>query len=300
MSASTLIFRLIAIAGGALSFVALAMQGFSLDLGAHLLSLIDGWDAALKAVLGWLIPPLLAMVGNICSWFGWNPHLQVQDHWTHIYTILQLYFLRDATNFRELRQQESAGAADAETLRGLRLSAVLSYAVGLPVALVSAMASGLVDPLSGEFRDQLQIAVYPIIGFVVYALAMSAGGAAWNRKPIARRLGQPDRGFGPFFADRVKLAAIRFAVGIVIVVACLHLAKGAPKPYLLAVCIAWIVLALEWLRRGWGQARKAAASRQCSLRETLMKEGNINLATNMLGMVGLAAILIGLDHFLSR
>lgn len=298
MSAWNLLLRCIAIVGGALSCIALASQGFELNLGAQLLGLVDSWDALLRMILGWLIPHLLAALRYLGTLVGWDLRLQLHPHWSHILTVVWLYYLRDTSNFRELIQQEKEGNADAETLEGLRRSQNLSYSLGFGVALCSGVASGLVDPSSGRFWDQFQVALYPVLGFVVYALCMYAGGASWGRKPNCRRLGKPDPGFWPFFGYRAKLTALRFLIALSVIAACLYWFAGQPSPYLVGLSLVWVLLALEWLRRGWGQARDAAAKGGLPIGLALMKEGNINLGTNMLATVGLAAILLFADRFL--
>lgn len=280
-----LVRRLLAIFLGAVSCMILAWRGFDLSIDAILEDLLGEWDKLLEIIFGWAARWLVQALNGLIALVHWPWVLTIHEHWRHVFIILLLYFFKDAAQFGEL---------------GLPKNMRTSYVAGCLVAVLSGIGSGLIDTASTRYLDQFLIGFIPIAGFFVYAIIMAYAAARWNRDYFAalHRRTQPEP-FRPFFLHRVGLGATRALIATVILALGLRwISNRSPAIFLLGII--WCLLAVEWLRRGWLQARTRADTEHLPFKDALLKTGNINMGLDMLATVGLALAALALSVALSQ
>ena len=273
------ILRLLAILLGAISCANLAWKGFGFQIGPLLTSLLDSWDQLLADTLGLAASTLIKGLNDLAVYLGWNWHLILYDHWRHVYVVLNLYFVRDAAQFGDLNLKQNMWT---------------SYIAGFVVAAMSALCAGLLNASTTRYGDNLAIGAIPVIGFFMYAVVMAFAAARWNRAFFDRLAGRTEpQPFWQFFGHRIFLAARRATIGLVILAIGLLLVD-VQSPAILMLAILWLLLAAEWLRRGWLQARDQVRSGEMRWRTALLRTGNINLGLDMFATIGLAITLLAL------
>lgn len=161
---------------GSLSLVLLAKQGFNFGFITPLAHVLDFYEKSMRLLFGWAEPYL----GDLFRWCGLD--LRIYPHWKHVLVLMCLYFGVVTKviwpSFKSRRERE--------------LLVVLT-AWGALIAVGASLAAGGVALRDG--RSNGLMAVFPLVGFVLYQLGWVAFLATlgrqetwWNRYRAAARL----------------------------------------------------------------------------------------------------------------
>lgn len=183
----------------AVSLFALIAKAIQIGI-APTFALVIAWhDWALSKLLGWADPYLQAGLAFLGKYF--DVQLVLHSHWRHIFFLLTLYF----------------GAYVSDALyRKYHEAARFYFLIGLPIALVSAIGSGLFQmssPGQGASWSDALLAAWPLFGVVLFSLLTAYRAAKWYRpKGIA---------FGVQLS-RLFQHPMRFAaIGVIVIAACI-------------------------------------------------------------------------------
>lgn len=279
------VWRIICICLGAMSCVALAVKGFHIDVGPVLNYIVGTEEIILEQVFGDISQLVVKKLHAISAYFHWGWHFNLDPQWKHIFVILWLYFKQDVGQLKGL------AAANPQHASGLNKAALISRISGIAAALLSGFGAGLVGSTSGQYATNLLFGSLPILGFFFYATIMALANALYMRQGIAATYGSTVPSFWTWFLQRVGMGLARSLVGFAVLAIGLRW-PVTENPAIFLLIIVWVLLALEWLRRGWGQAKARAKRSGSTLIAAMLVTGNINLGLDMLATIGTAFISI--------
>ena len=142
---------------GALSVTILIKHGFEFGVSRTFDLVFTYYDALLGLLFSWVEPYI--SVG--LTWLGdlFSLNLNLHPHWKHIFVLIWIYFFRDAaTDFQ----------------KGFFGSGVFLFVWGAIVALATSVASGVVAPVTGNWKAQFGIAFFPVLGAFFFTLPRRA------------------------------------------------------------------------------------------------------------------------------
>ncbi len=141
---------------GGISVLALLQQAITLGLAKAIATMVAWYDAFLSVALGWLKPPIEALLVWVCAIVGFQ--VELHDHWKHVFVIANVYFMRNAFTYTR------------ETQEGLIEHDIPATASVVAIALIlSALTAGLTGVLRPtDFPSSLLVALVPLFGFFVY------------------------------------------------------------------------------------------------------------------------------------
>lgn len=276
-----IVVRLLFIGLGALSCVSLAAQGFHVRVGPVLNYLIGNEEIILQQIFGELGQAAVRALHNLSKYFHWGWSLHLDPAWKHIFVILWLYFKQDVQQLKDIADDTPSQA------ERLKKAAMISRISGIVIAVLSGFCAGLVDTSSGAYQANLLFGSIPVIGFFIYAAIMAVVNALYMRQGLAEARNIPLPDFRKHLLQRLGMGAARAAAGFAVIAIGLNW-PVSEHPAIFYLIVVWVLLALEWLRRGWGQAKVRAKKDNLTMLAAMNKTGNINLGLDMLTTIGVA------------
>jgi hypothetical protein len=242
---------------GAVSIVMLAVHGFQVGLVPAFEPLVEFYERAAQATLGWAEPLINAALASAREWIGYD--LAIHPHWKHVLVLLMLYFSRNV--------------AITRTTRG-PASAIVRAIWAIVVAVLTSVGVGVVA-LAHDFQSSALIALIPVAGVTLFDLGNDIWGATFFRSSGS--------GWWQYFFFESRLVLLRAVAAIVIVVAGLNWAPlmNTENPGLLLLGVLVVLFSFYWIWLGtlWPARNRS----RDEWRNTVGREGAMRLGRSMLG-----------------
>ncbi len=235
------VFGVAAAIAAILSLAILGWQGLGLHLGPTFDWVLTSYEKQAARFFGLLEPLIRPALDALAAVTGWT--LSLQPHWKHVVVLLWLNIGAESRNAWRM---------------GDKGYSVFSGLVGLVIALVASIASGLFTldhPLSSAF-----VALFPMFGYLCWAFAALAFHATNFSSGFRGRA--PPRMWWSVFYSGAKYSFLRFSVGVTFVLIATTWSYISGQVISgLAVLGVWIAFfALYWLATGALQARDEGKS----------------------------------------
>lgn len=175
----------------ALSVLLLLQHAFLIsDYSETIKHMLRYYDTLIGVCFGWLSPVSEWFVQLFSKIFDWK--LKLFPHWKHVFVILWLYFISSS------RMIFTRSKSWLITLTGIVGGAV--------IALVSAAIAGSVYP--NEKKDYLLIALFPILGVVLFEICISCAKSQHDKKKGVKFSKTFFKGFKNYVLPAILLGSI--------------------------------------------------------------------------------------------
>lgn len=254
---------------GAMSVLALIEYGFDYGFGPTFTLLLTYYDNLIHALVGWWAEPIIeAWLADLSAYFGWDLHLY--PHWKHVFVLMEIYLLRDASLSLRIGHQ---GTALFDLMWGLFIAGTTSISVGVMVLTVHDQWANFV------------VAAVPILGVAIYRIGSSVWHVTWLRERDAKVLRRGPGTWAEEFSSSARYVLRDTFVGIALILLGLQ-APGiwqTPSPGLIVLASIALLWTLNVLRTSLLATRLIRAENEPWVR-AFWRTGAANLGTSMLGL----------------
>lgn len=137
-----------------LALLMLIIDTFDFGISKPILLVLQYYNSLLNFLLGWLTPYITSILTYINNFIWWK--LELGEHWKHIFVLLWIYFVTNASTNWGLNR---------------KWYATLTLIWGLQAALISSVIAATL-PLQGVFS--IIAALSPILGIIYFEFGRSA------------------------------------------------------------------------------------------------------------------------------
>jgi hypothetical protein len=221
---------------GGISLLALLKQSFDYGIGPVLMTLLDYYDKLLAVLLDWAHPYINIVLIKIGALIGWP--FVLYPHWKHVFVLLEIYFFREAT----VAWTGVYGKANA----------VFCLVLGLGVAFISSVATGVVPIVQESIVGNFMIGAIPVLGAALYGVIGFLNDATFLRHAYAREHHQEIPTWWEHYVWGIKRVVIRSLIGLLILWIGLQVpvVQTLPSPGLAMFGALVFVFGIYWLLDG--------------------------------------------------
>lgn len=211
-----------------LSVVALIKYALDFGIAKILLVLLQWYDRFVRAALFWLKPLATNLADVVTKWLAIP--LTLQEHWTHIFVLLWIYFFRDGST---------------KYAYGYKSAGVFAIVWGAVVAFGTAVGAGLIQIRDSGAQSQYFIAVAPVFGVLAYEIPKQIWDATFTRERVAQIYQTEVMTWWDYARPNLFLNLLQFFGGFTIGVIFVFTAQSTiESPGLAAVAVLVVILAL--------------------------------------------------------
>lgn len=275
-------FLWISLAFGALSIASLIQYGFDFNIGSTFRTVLEGYDSFIGVFAEWLDPAIRTILAWLNERFGWQ--LELHAYWKHIFVLMGIYFLRDATNSFKT---------------GYPISGVFRSIWAVLNVLIASVYAGTISIGSGDVWANFQIAAIPTLAVFTYGIGTGLWYATFERIPdavagdaVARTW--KNQVYIKFLGDLQQLVA-----GVILIGAGLQVPqiRALPSPGLTLLGGLIIILAIYLL---WASKGIADHSRHwvVTWSQSYWRQGSARIGATILGVMFWDVILYSINAVL--